>query len=151
MKRYRETVRRTIAIERPTVKRRILITRKQSTNVRRIINQEEIAQTVKAFGFQSIHFEDLSLREQLQRALSADAMIGAHGSGLCHSLFMDEGSTLIELFPFARKQSCDCYERLATIPQHRYHALETLEDREGDIVVSPSMLLATLKHATAIL
>lgn len=132
---YREAVRRSLPGAGPTSRSRILIARKSATKVRRILNQDEVQQVAQQFGFQSLYFEDLSLREQLQRVLSADAIIGAHGSGLCHALFMDNGSTVVELFPFSRKQSCDCYETLSTIPEHRYLSLESAEDCEGDIIV----------------
>jgi capsular polysaccharide biosynthesis protein len=144
---YRDAIRHALQLDPHPARERILIARKPATKVRRIINQEEVIQTAAAFGFQHLYFEDLSLREQLQRALAAEAMIGAHGSGLCHSLFMDQRSTLIELFPYGRKQSCDVYEKLATIPQHQYHAIESSEDREGDIVVSPGVLGVLLERA----
>ena len=103
-----------------------------------------------ALGFQTVYFEDISLREQLHLAISAEAMIGAHGSGLCHSLFMDERSTLVELFPFERRQACDCYEMLATIPRHRYHSIDSSEDCEGDIVVAVRELRGMLRGALGI-
>ena len=146
LKLYRDKVRQAISVEPRSSNERILIARKPETKVRRILNHEEVRHTAEEFGFQTVYFEDLSLREQLQRALSAEAIIGAHGSGLCHSLFMDERSTLIELFPFARRQSCDCYEALATIPQHHYHALESSYDREGDIVVPTTELRELLQR-----
>jgi hypothetical protein len=62
---------------------------------------------------------------------------------------MDEGSTLIELFPFARKQSCDCYEMIATIPGHGYYALESERDCDGDIRVAPDALMGVLSQALA--
>jgi len=147
MKIYREAIRQKLQVLPHHVQERVLIARKPGTKVRRIVNQEEVIQTTKAFGFKPLYFEDLSLRDQLQQALSADAILGAHGAGLCHSLFMNERSTIIELFPFARRQSCDCYETLSSIPQHRYHALESSEDREGDIVVSTDKLRVMLEHA----
>ena len=149
MKLYRDKVRRTISIEPRRSNERILIARKPETKVRRIINHDEVRTIAEQFGFQTVYFEDLSFHEQLERALSAEAMIGAHGSGLCHSLFMGERSTLIELFPFARKQSCDCYERIATIPEHRYYALESEQDCEGDVRVSPDTLMGVLRQALA--
>jgi capsular polysaccharide biosynthesis protein len=146
MKLYRDTVRCAISKEDTNSGGRILIARKPETKVRRILNHEEVNKTAHDLGFRTVYFEDFSLREQLQQALSAEAMIGSHGSGLCHSLFMNEGSTLIELFPFTRKQSCDCYEALATIPPHYYHALESTHDREGDIVVPTTELRKLLQQ-----
>ncbi|MEY4669490.1 MAG: hypothetical protein RL518_2189 [Pseudomonadota bacterium] len=147
MRLYRDRIRRTLEVKPQGSKERILIARKAKTKVRRIDNYDEVMQALAQHGFESVYFEDLPLREQLARALSAEAMIGAHGSGLCHSLFMDEGSTLIELFPFGRKQSCDCYETLSTIPRHRYYSLESSEDREGDILVPTRTLEALLSEA----
>lgn len=147
MQLYRDKMRRAVSLEPRRSNERILIARKPETKVRRILNHDEVVQTARELGFRTVHFEDLSLREQLHQAISAEAMIGAHGSGLCHSLFMNEGSTLVELFPFARKQSCDCYETLATIVEHRYHALESVDDREGDIVVSTSDLRNILQRS----
>jgi hypothetical protein len=136
MKLYRDTIRQAITSEPSTTKKRILIARKPGTKVRRIINHDEVVEMTTALGFETVYFEDISLREQLHLAISAEAMIGAHGSGLCHLLFMDERSTVVEIFPFERRQACDCYEMLATIPRHRYHSIDSSEEREGDIVVS---------------
>jgi capsular polysaccharide biosynthesis protein len=147
MKLYRDTVRRAIEVKPLRSRERVIIARKPSTKVRRILNYDEVIQAAHAFGFESVTFEDLPLREQLTRALSAEGMIGAHGSGLCHSLFMNEGSTVIELFPFGRTQSCDCYETLSTIPHHRYYSLESGEDRGGDIIVPTSSLRTILTQA----
>lgn len=147
---YRDTIRQAITSEPSTTKKRILIARKPGTKVRRIINHDEVVEMTTALGFQTVYFEDLSLREQLNLAISAEAMIGAHGSGLCHSLFMDERSTLVELFPFERRQACDCYEMLATIPRHRYHSIDSSEDCEGDIVVAVRELRGMLNGALGV-
>jgi len=147
---YRDTIRRAIESKPSIAKKRILIARKPGTKVRRIINHDEVVEMTTALGFETVYFEDLSLREQLHLSISAEAMIGAHGSGLCHSLFMDENSTLVELFPFERRQSCDCYEMLATIPRHRYHSIESSEDCEGDIVVSVRELRDMLRGALGV-
>ncbi|MEN9845884.1 MAG: hypothetical protein RIS36_1031 [Pseudomonadota bacterium] len=144
---FRDKIRHAISGDPKLSNERIFIARKHETKIRRILNHHEVCHTTCDFGFRILYFEDLSLREQIQCAISAEAMIGAHGSGLCHSLFMDEGSTLIEIFPFARKQSCDCYEALATIPQHHYHSLESTHDHAGDIVVATTELRKLLEQA----
>lgn len=147
MKLYRDTVRQAITSEPSTTKKRIRIARKPGTKVRRIINHDEVVEMTTALGFETVYFEDISLREQLHVAISAEAMIGAHGSGLCHLLFMDERSTVVEIFPFERRQACDCYEMLATIPRHRYHSIDSSEDCEGDIVVAVRELRDMLRGA----
>jgi hypothetical protein len=144
---YRDTVRRAIENDLSNPKKRILIARKPGTKVRRIINHDEVVEMTSALGFETVYFEDLGLREQLSLAISAEAIIGAHGSGLCHALFMDNGSTVVELFPFSRKQSCDCYETLSTIPDHKYISLESAEDCGGDIIVPYATLQSILTES----
>ena len=144
---YRNKVREAIEVDRGNSKERILIARKPTTKTRRIVNGDEVQNTLERFGFTTIYFEDLSLREQLQRAISAEIIIAAHGSGLCHSLYMDEGSTVVELFPFRRERSCDCYETLSTIPEHRYYSLESERECHGDIIVPTDALRSVLTEA----
>jgi capsular polysaccharide biosynthesis protein len=150
MKLYRDTIRQALTSEPSSTKKRILIARKPGTKVRRIINHDEVVEMTTALGFQTVYFEELALREQLHLATSAEAMIGAHGSGLCHLLFMDELSTVVEIFPFERRQACDCYEMLATIPRHRYHSIDSSEEREGDIVVAVRELRDMLRGALGV-
>jgi hypothetical protein len=46
-----------------------------------------------------VNFEMLSFIDQLKIAVDADVMIGVHGNGLTHLLWMKPGSTLVEMFP----------------------------------------------------
>jgi capsular polysaccharide biosynthesis protein len=111
-----------------------------------VLNQDAVEGVAQEFGFTMIYFEDLSLREQLSLACSAEAILAPHSSGLTHLLFMDENALVIELFPLNRQQSCDCYETLSLVTPHRYHALESQTPQEGDIEVDTHelrMLLAT--------
>jgi hypothetical protein len=126
-------------------RRRILVGRQGSAKARRVVNQLEVAHVALEFGFSTIYFEDLSLREQLALALNSEAIIAPHSSGLTHLLFMNEGSLVVELFPYKRQQSCDCYETLSLIPPQRYRALESETPREGDIEVRAEHLREVLK------
>lgn len=121
-------------------RKRVLVGRRDSAKARRVVNHADVARIAGDFGFATIFFEDLSLREQLTLALDTDAIIAPHSSGLTHLLFMNEGSLVFELFPHKRQQSCDCYETLALIPLHRYRALESETPREGDIEVDTGLL-----------
>lgn len=125
-------------------KERILIGRRETAKVRRLLNQEVIADALIPFGFRVAYLEDLSLRAQIALARSAEIVIGSHGSGLTHALFMNEASFVIELFPFGRKQSNDCYETLSSIVNHRYLGLASDHDREGDIEVAPQRIIEAL-------
>lgn len=126
--------------------RRILVGRPDSAIARRVVNQAELATTLKSDGFEHIYFERYSLREQVAIASEASVLVGGHGSGLLHLFFMPEDSLILELFPHKRQQTNDCYEALATIVPHRYRALESHVAREGDIEVDPNVTRKILQE-----
>ncbi len=124
--------------------KRIFVGRRSAVQHRKVLNQDELFAVASKLGFESVFFEELPLREQLALASTSEAMIGAHGSGLTHTLFMNAGSLVVELFPFTRRQTNDCYEQLSTITGHRYHPIESELDQESDIRISPPILHARL-------
>ncbi|KAF2422156.1 hypothetical protein EJ08DRAFT_701704 [Tothia fuscella] len=46
-----------------------------------------------------VAFGKLSLHEQIYTALNTDNLVGVHGAGLTHSMFMRAGSALVEILP----------------------------------------------------
>ena len=46
-----------------------------------------------------VDFAKMPFKEQIQIAANTDVLIGVHGNGLSHALFLPEKATLIELFP----------------------------------------------------
>jgi capsular polysaccharide biosynthesis protein len=141
---YREWLRRSVPVAATTKFRRIFVGRRDTAKARRVLNQRDVEHLVQEFGFVTVYFEDLSLMEQLSLAMSAEAIVAPHSSGLTHLLFMNENSHVIELFPHKRQQSCDCYETLSLVTPHRYVALESDLPREGDVEVDVERLRATL-------
>lgn len=55
--------------------------------------------TIREAGFiEPYQFEEMSLRDQIRLASNMTQLVGAHGAGLFHALFM-KGGTVVELFP----------------------------------------------------
>jgi capsular polysaccharide biosynthesis protein len=137
MRLYRDWIRAAVpeSLQGVAERVRLFVGRRSGVGVRRVLNHHEVEERLAAFGFSTVYFEDLSLGRQLQLACAADIIVGPHGAGLSHTLFMEDRSVVIELFPHKRQQSCDCFETLATIAQHRYFALESAIPCEGDITV----------------
>ena len=52
----------------------------------------------KIVKVQDVDYNILSFEEQIAIDLGTDIMIGAHGAGLMHNIFMRDRATLIELF-----------------------------------------------------
>jgi capsular polysaccharide biosynthesis protein len=144
---FREWIRSHILKEAPVSRSRIFVGRQPTAPQRKVLNQNDLASVANAFGFTMVFFEDFSLREQLALSCSSEAILGGHGSGLTHALFMDEGSLLIELFPYQRRQTNDCYEKLSNIANLRYNAIETESDQGSDIEVSTEVLRALLMRS----
>lgn len=71
--------------------------------VRKIKNEAELVAEVRheipnarVFGTQ---IDLLSMRQQLQMAADCDILIGMHGAGLTHTLFLPKHAGLVELYP----------------------------------------------------
>jgi len=78
---------------------RIIVSRRH-TNQRKLgriwVNEAECAKELRA---EPVVYEDHSLVDQIQISAGAQTMIGMHGAGLVHALWLEPGSTLLEIFP----------------------------------------------------
>jgi hypothetical protein len=143
---YRAWILSMVAEDWSVERSRLFVGRRETAKFRRIINQSEVERVVGEFGFRTVYFEDLSFQHQVQLAYSASALIGGHGSGLTHTLCMQEQSLIVEIFPHKRIKSSDCYEMMSQLLQHRYRTLESCERRDGDIVVDIEQLREVLSR-----
>lgn len=145
IRKYREWIRSNLVSNGSPSDRRIYVARKPTAKARRIINHADVEHLTQQYGYRTVYFETLSLREQLTLAAGSVAMVAPHGSGMTHTLFMEEGSSIIELFPFNRAGSVDCYERLAPLLNHSYASLNSVTDQGTDIEVDINALKNALK------
>ena len=77
--------------------RRVYSKRTNPNRPRRIVNESELEAVLKKYDFEAVDFEQLSLIEQLTVAANTEALIGPHGAGIIHAMFMRERGLLIEL------------------------------------------------------
>ncbi len=64
--------------------------------------EKELIDKIRALPnveLQVVDFETISFGQQVSIAANTDVLIGVHGNGLSHTLFLPDGATLIELFP----------------------------------------------------
>jgi len=70
---------------------------------RKIANEPELEATVRMrnpnFHIRSVHLERLTLEQQLRLVASSDVLIGMHGAGLTHAIFLPDKSGLVEMVP----------------------------------------------------
>ncbi len=78
-------------------KNRILISRSKAKK-RKILNEKELLNLLKDYGFKKYCLEDLSLEEQIELFYDAEIVISPHGAGLTNLIF-SENIHVLELFP----------------------------------------------------
>lgn len=62
-----------------------------------IENYDEVIKILKSLNFKIIKLSNLSFKKQLKLFVEAKTIVGAHGAGLCNSIFSSPGTKLIEL------------------------------------------------------
>jgi len=94
----------------------LLIVVQRNAKTRVLKNFQDIVSVLKrvfiGFDILEIDFEKMKLNEQIRLSARASIIVGAHGSGLAHQIWMRKGSGTIEIFPY--KFTCrDWYEKAA--------------------------------------
>jgi protein O-GlcNAc transferase len=106
------------------------------TNTRKLINETELVEsarkTVPHLNIEIVDFATISFAEQLKIVRETDLLIGVHGAGLTHTMFLPPGSAVVEILPgkFAHKG----FRNLAQMLGHRYYSThaEMHGDASGD-------------------
>jgi capsular polysaccharide biosynthesis protein len=92
---------RFVGIESPTEastgSRHIYITRRNEP-VRRVENEDEVVEVVRAYEFEVVDPRNLSFREQIRVFGSCEALVSIHGAGLTNCVFMPPGGSVLELY-----------------------------------------------------
>lgn len=100
---------------------RFYISRKNAGNGRKILNEPELTDLLRDFGFQALFMEEMSLNEQIRTMSGAGWLIGPHGAGMFHSLMMPEFSSVMELF--APTYINPCMTSAMELLGHRYYMI----------------------------
>jgi len=98
---------------------KIFISRKNAQS-RRIVNEAEIIDLMRSFGYHICYTEDLSVVEQVSLFAHARFLISIHGAGLTNMLFMPLNSTVVE-FRLRVEDPNNTYFRLASVLNHKYY------------------------------
>lgn len=135
-------------------RRRLYISRRRADS-RRVINEDEVMETLAKYGFEHVCFEDYSFAEQVRLAFTAKCMVSSHGAGLSNMLFMPSNGSIIE-FKCQKTNGQQQYWKLASALRHHYfyqfcqtnnsHQLE----RQSDMWVDTVELETTLRKALSV-
>lgn len=75
--------------------RKIYVSRAK-TSRRFVINENEVVELLQNKGFEVVHFQDLSFKQQVHLSSESSIMVGLTGSGLNNMMFMNPGSKVLE-------------------------------------------------------
>ncbi len=96
--------------------KRIFIVREQD-KVRKLVNQEEVIELCRKYGFISVMLDGKSVKEQIKLFAEAECVAGVQGAGLSNMIFMPKKSLIIN---FLNKTHNDvCFFNLANAMGHR--------------------------------
>jgi len=98
--------------------RRLYISRSGSS-VRRIINESELFAKLRAYDFEFLCLEGISMREQIAAFQSADVIVAPHGAGLANLCFCRPGTRVMEITTPFRVLSL--FTRLANAANLEFH------------------------------
>jgi hypothetical protein len=75
-------------------------TRSNSSNGRILVNQDDIEEAAKKFGFEIIELENMSFSDQVLLFNKAKIVVGPVGASLCNAVFVPKGGIIVGLAPY---------------------------------------------------
>jgi hypothetical protein len=109
---------------------RIYISRGKAQR-RKIENENECMEVLRAYRFTIVFFEELSFARQFEIAFGAKYLISNHGAGLTNILFMKPGSSVLELRMEGDSLN-NCYYSLASALRIKYFYQKCAPEQEGE-------------------
>jgi capsular polysaccharide biosynthesis protein len=101
--------------------KRIYVSRKRAA-VRRIINEDELANLLRSANFELLELESMTWDEQVAIFAQAEVVLAPHGAALANIAFCEPGSLIVEIG--TRTGYKDFYLYLAASAQLRYRFIE---------------------------
>jgi len=102
-----------------TPNKKIYISRSKAQR-RFVINEKELQDFLDKYGFATVYMEDLSFFEQRKLMAETTILLSNHGAGLTNMIFLNEGSTIIELKSDSQDIN-NCFFNLARALDHKYY------------------------------
>ncbi|KAL6857416.1 hypothetical protein ACO1O0_004851 [Amphichorda felina] len=118
----------------PDAQETVTVTYIQRTNTRKLIDEQAhvdaLRRAIPHMVLEVVDFEKLTFPEQLEVARRSDVLLGVHGAGLAHTLFLRPGSAVVEIQPEGfNHQGFHNLAQLLDLGYFRTHA--DLQDHSG--------------------
>ena len=112
-------------------KERLYVSRARQKS-RKIANEREVVNVMRQFGFETVYFEDYTFEQQIELVQNCKFLVSSHGANLTNTLFMPQGSKVIELIRFDKPNFC--YWALANVAKLDYY-YQLCQLQKGDNLV----------------
>lgn len=129
--------------------RKIYISRAKA-NKRKVLNEEQVVEVLREYGYEIHSFEDYTFEEQLTIMSEAKTLIGIHGAGLTNMMFMNKGGRVLELRNEGDSHN-NCYFAMASSLSHDYYYMTNKGDREDTNSVNISVDIEQLSRVLALM
>jgi hypothetical protein len=118
----------------PQPRRRLLISRGDALD-RRVLNDDELLESLIDRGFEYVTLSDLSATEQIRLFADAEIVVAPHGAGTANVLFAPRECRVIELV--GQNHVAACFMIVASVVGQRYGYVECRE-RQRQLLVKPA-------------
>ena len=102
-------------------KNRIYISR-DLQNRRKLLNEDEIFEALKPYGFKRLKLETMELVDQARLFNNCSHMVGPHGAGLVNAVNAPKDCHVLNIKPIAGSGNF-CFEQLCSVGWPNYHGL----------------------------
>lgn len=129
----------------------VYISRSDSVNSRRLVNEDYLCSLLKSVGFNSYRLSELSVADKIALFSHAKMIVGVHGAGLTNLVFASYGTVVYELFSSVHRPVM--YESISRLVglDYRNVVCDEFDDRESpmkaDFRISDSDAMSILRHA----
>lgn len=111
----------------------IVLTFIDRRSTRRLLDQDSHLAALRAhiphLKVQSIDFATLSFAEQIKAVRGTDILVGVHGAGLTHAMFLPESAVVVEILPEGLEHKG--FRNFAALLGHAYFSAHGLKARAG--------------------
>ena len=121
---------------------RLYISRKKVRR-RHLTNEAELLSLFAQFGYQTVHLENWSLVQQIQRFQQTSHVVAPHGAGLTNILFLPQQAKILEIRPLLTSGNF-CFNHLCAQGWENHEVL--VPPQRDKFVVSLEQLLAIFQR-----